>query len=185
MKARRRTRKASRKRHVFHGFEGYAKRKTHRRRRHSALMGGGAGMKKISGTAVKVLAGVGGAVGAAYIEKFIPMADQRIKTAVPFAGGIALASFAKNPLLQAIGMGMAIVGGAGLVRAFIPALPALGDSQLVMLPDGSVATAGEVAQIGAVTDISGDEFDGDDLDGMDDLDGDDDGISGYITQASM
>jgi len=86
-----------------------SKRRTTRRRHIGAI--GKAGM----GTALYTIAG---AAAAAAVVKFVPIANDKIKAAVPLALGLFLPRFIKGSVGQGLANGMVAVGGLKLVQSF-------------------------------------------------------------------
>lgn len=88
------------------------KRKSTRRRRYIGAAKGGVQ----SALTQTILPGVVGGVLTNYLDKLPGLSSnpQYVNYAA-VAGGIALAVFTKNPMLQAAGAGMAIVGGKKVV----------------------------------------------------------------------
>ena len=131
--------------HRYSGFGGDPGRRRHSgrqrgsgRRHHGILMGGSNPMHGIGEALLAILSGLVGATGAGYASKFIP-GPAIAKNGVPLVGGIAL-TLVKNPLVKGLGLGMAIVGGAKIIKGFAPNLPLLGDDTLYMLPDGRLVS---------------------------------------------
>jgi|DEB0MinimDraft_6_1074348.scaffolds.fasta_scaffold345282_1 hypothetical protein len=83
------------------------------------------GKSKIVGTAMNVLAGVGGAIAANKVKDLIPIENAMIKNAAPVAVGFFLHGM-KNNLASAAGTGMMITGAANLISGFIPGLSGIG-----------------------------------------------------------
>lgn len=81
-------------------------------------------VKPIVNTAIAVGGGVAGSI----IANKLPIADSRIKAALPLGLGIALGMSKigrKNKMAEAAATGMMIVGGLALLRQFAPTLPLL------------------------------------------------------------
>ena len=136
---RRRSRKA--KKGLFGGFEG-AKRRTHRRRRHTlrgefgrrrrsrrrysgGLLAGG----KINPVEIATdIVGLGaGAVGASFIAKMVPVKDARLKAAIAIALGLGIGAtkLGRNRIMKSLAGGAIAVGSLSLVKALAPQLPLL------------------------------------------------------------
>lgn len=148
-------------------------KKTRRARRRSpALMGfpGGNLVKRMGANALNVASGVAGGVAGAYVANMVPVTDARIKAAIPTLAGIFLASFAKIPALKFAGVGLGVMGGLSLVRAFLPGVGLLaGDIPLYLPASGSQMGELSDLSLGEVTDLSG-------MEGS---------TVGYVTQADM
>jgi hypothetical protein len=88
----------------------HSKKRSPRRRR---SMGGikAAGMSSALYT-------IAGAAAAAAVTKFVPIANEKIKAAVPLAVGLFLPKFIKGNAGQGLAAGMVAVGGLKLVQSF-------------------------------------------------------------------
>lgn len=87
-----------------------SKRRSPRRRRGMGAIGK-AGM----GSALYTIAG---AAAAAAVTKFVPIANDKIKAAVPLALGLFMPKLIKGNVGQGLGAGMIAVGGLKLVQSF-------------------------------------------------------------------
>lgn len=75
--------------------------------------------------------GVGlGQIGGAYVGKFIPTGNEKIKAAATFVLGLVMAG-AKNKMVQHVGLGLAGSGVAGLGKSFGIG----GDDTMIAAPD--------------------------------------------------
>lgn len=79
------------------------------RRRMGAI--GKAGM----GTALYTIAG---AIAAQAVTKYVPIGNDKIKAAIPFALGMFLPKLIKGSVGQGLGTGMVAVGGLKLIQSF-------------------------------------------------------------------
>jgi hypothetical protein len=116
------------------------KRKTATRKRTSRRrkgMGALPGMKGITGSLMNVAGAIGGAVAASYVENKLlatMFVDKpAIKSGIVMAGGIALESLMKTPLLKSLGNGMAIAGGLSLAKTLVPGLKGIGEYEMTSL----------------------------------------------------
>lgn len=147
---------------------GKKRRKRHGRGRYMGglLPVGGKGRDMIN-RARDVSIGVAGAVGGAMLTKYIPVADLRIKAAIPLIGGIVLSSMVANRMIQSAGAGLAIAGGLALVKAFAPNVAVLaGEGEADPL-----ASLTEDQRLALLENLSGE--DDDDTEGEDDDDAED------------
>lgn len=87
-----------------------SKRRAPRRRRGMGAVGK-AGMSSAIYT-------IAGAAAAAAVTKFVPIANDKIKAAVPLALGLFLPKFIKGSAGQGLAAGMVAVGGLKLVQSF-------------------------------------------------------------------
>jgi hypothetical protein len=87
-----------------------SKRRAPRRRRGMGAVGG-AGM-------TSALYTIAGAAAAAAVTKFVPIANEKVKAAVPLALGLFLPKFIKGNVGQGLGAGMVAVGGLKLAQSF-------------------------------------------------------------------
>lgn len=71
---------------------------------------------------------IAGAVIGKKVAGFIPVGDDRIKSAAVLGIGLAFPMILKGDLGKAIGNGMIAAGGAGLVGQLVPALGAMDDT---------------------------------------------------------
>jgi hypothetical protein len=86
-----------------------SKRRSPRRRRMGAISGAGMG---------SALYTIAGAVAAQAVTKFVPIANDKIKAAVPVALGLFLPKLIKGSVGQGLGTGMVAVGGLKLIQSF-------------------------------------------------------------------
>jgi hypothetical protein len=183
---RRTTRKKTAKRKTtrYHGeFMGTTKRKKTRRspRRYSGMGGKLDIMKPLINTGIAVAGGVAGSFAA----NKLPIADARIKAAVPMALGLVLGMTKfgrKNAMVQAAASGMMVAGGLALLRQFAPTLPLLAGEEDVQITDETGAQLlGAPTLLGDPVNLGEDnEFDALLGDDFEDLEGGD-----YVTPASM
>jgi hypothetical protein len=155
---------------------GATKRKKTRRspRRYSGMGGKLDVVKPLINTAIAVAGGVAGSFAA----NKLPIADARIKAAIPMALGLALGltKFArKSAMVQSAASGMMVAGGLALIRQFAPTLPLLAGEEDVQITNedgtqllGVPGLLGDPMSLGAEDEFDsllGDEFE--DLDGND------------------
>lgn len=69
-----------------------------------------------------IAGGVAGQMIPKLIDKVMPSLPSAVKAAAPLAVGYFVPSFIKGPTGQALGMGMMVAGGVGIVRAVAPNL---------------------------------------------------------------
>ena len=125
------------------------------------------GMLKQSGLAIA------GGVGAGMLANKVPIADKRIKSALPIVAGIVLNGTLgkRNKMIQGIAEGMVILGSVSLFKSLAPNVPMLAgdDPQYFiptgipytppeMIPDQSAAVAGEMVNLGERVDMGIDEY---------------------------
>ena len=162
---------AHRKYHGEFGGGGDPGRKRGRGRRrgrgHGLMMGGAGGATGGVLQAFGALASaLGGALGAGYGSQFIP-GPATVKNGVPLLAGIAL-TLVRNPFVKGIGLGMALVGSAKIIKGFVPTLPLLGDDRIFMLPNGRMISGdgiplqlehytGDAMELGAEEQLRGDQ----------------------------
>lgn len=92
----------------------------------------------IQSTLISTALGVGGAVAAGMLANRVPIADPRLKAAVPLAAGVLLTTtkLGSNKNFQAAAAGMMIMGGLSLLKQFQPNLVTLaGEEETLYLPD--------------------------------------------------
>lgn len=151
----RKTRKSA-TRYRGESLAGSTKRKRTRRsyRRYSGIGGKIDVVKPLINTGIAVAGGVAGSFAA---NKF-PIADAKIKAAIPVALGLALGLTKigrKNAMVQAAATGMMVAGGLALLRQFAPTLPLLaGENEVDMVTDSQVN-----ALLGAPVDLMGTPYD--------------------------
>lgn len=123
--SRKRSRKHSRKSRKTYGFEG--RRRSRRHSRRGLLMGGiGGGMKAVVPVLTQGAIGAVGAVGSAFIASKLPIANAKIKSAVPLALAILITLFGRKiPMSKPLAFGCAMAGVLSLTKQFVPALPLL------------------------------------------------------------
>jgi hypothetical protein len=138
-----------------------------RGRGHGLMMGGAGGATGGVLQAFGALASaLGGALGAGYGSQFIP-GPATVKNGVPLLAGIAL-TLVRNPIVKGIGLGMALVGSAKIIKGFVPTLPLLGDDRIFMLPNGRMISGdgiplqlehytGDAMELGAEEQLRGDQ----------------------------
>lgn len=152
----RKTRKSATR---YHGesLAGSTKRKRTRRsyRRYSGIGGGKIDVvKPLINTGIAVAGGVAGSFAA----NKLPIADAKIKAAIPVALGLALGLTKigrKNAMVQAAATGMMVAGGLALLRQFAPTLPLLaGENEVDMVTDSQVN-----ALLGSPVDLMGTPYD--------------------------
>jgi hypothetical protein len=151
---------------------GKKRRVSHRRKAAGFLMGGSSGslLKRVGSNTLNVASGVAGGVAGAYLCNMIPVTNKYLKPGIPALAGIVLASWAKLPALKFAGLGLGVIGGLALVRAFVPGIGLLaGDSPLYLPAGNDQMGALSDYTMGQVTDLSGMEGE----------------TAGYVTQADM
>lgn len=125
------------------------KKKSSGRRRVAGFAGKAKGMIPV---VRKLAMAVAGGVGAGVIANKVPVANPKVKAAIPVVAGIVMAATIgkKKPIFHEIGEGMAIIGAIGLLKQFIPNVPMLAGEEVIYIPDGSYPQeyAGEMMQLG-------------------------------------
>jgi len=119
---------------------------------------------------------VAGGVGANVLVNKFPIANPKIKAALPLVAGILVSSVLgkKKAIFREIGHGMAVVGAIALLKQFAPNIPMLaGEEEMVYLPEGY---QGDMMQLG---------YDDDDGDLMGDMLQLGDDQEQYMSPASM
>lgn len=133
MKKARKHRAKRAKHSYFHGAPVSHKKRHRSRRRHSRrglLMGGMGGglVKQVTGILTQGAAGAAGAVGGAYLAKFVPekIVPVKFKPAVPLLLAVALLTVGKKvPMAKELAFGAAMSGVLGFAKGFMPGLPTL------------------------------------------------------------
>jgi len=133
----------------FFGGEmlGRRKKRVHHRRRH--YMGGGKGA--LVSTLMEGAGVVGGAVGASFVSRMIPISNPKIKAAIPVALGLGLGltKFGRKGIMKDVAMGSITIGMISLLKSFVPSIPLLsGDVELM----GYLPTGEAQAMLGAPID---------------------------------
>jgi hypothetical protein len=90
----------------------YKRKSAPRRRRRMS------GIGAVGSTAMSVAYTIAGGVAAQLVSKFVPIANEKIKAAIPVAVGLVLPRFVKGNAGQGIANGMIAVGGIKLVQSF-------------------------------------------------------------------
>ena len=90
----------------------YKKKSAPRRRR--KLSGVGA----LGSTAMSVAYTIAGGVAAQLVTKYVPLANEKIKAAIPVALGLFLPKLVKGDVGQGLANGMIAVGGIKLIQSF-------------------------------------------------------------------
>jgi hypothetical protein len=90
---------------------------------------------------------VAGGIAGSFVVNKLPIGNAKIKAALPLVIG-------KNPMIQAVGTGMMVVGGLALVRQFVPTIPLLAGEDEVSLIDTSI----DPTLLGAPVDLMGTEI---------------------------
>lgn len=117
---------------------------------------------------------IAGAVGGSIIANKLPIANTKVKAAIPIIAGIGL-SMVKSHAAKHIATGMVIAGGLSLLRQMLP--------NTIMLA-GEEILGEEILGIEDQT-MGEDDLDGEEeIEGYDDLDGDDE-IEGFVSPAQM
>lgn len=90
-----------------------------------------------------------GGIGANMISNFVPVTDERVKAAIPLAGGLAALYFGKGQLniITGIGAGMSAAGGAKMIKVLVPSLPITGqilgsDTEYIMIDEPQTGVSG-------------------------------------------
>ena len=87
-------------------------------------------------------------VGANVLVNKLPIANPKVKAALPLVAGLLVSSVLgkKKPMFREIGHGMAVIGAIALLKQFAPNVPMLaGEDEMVYLPEGY---AGDMLQLG-------------------------------------
>jgi len=90
----------------------YKRKSAPRRRRNMS------GIGAVGSTAMSVAYTIAGGVAAQLVSKFVPVANEKIKAAIPVAVGLVLPRFVKGAAGQGLANGMIAVGGIKLVQSF-------------------------------------------------------------------
>ena len=90
------------------------KKKHHAQRRRRRMSGIGA----VGSTAMSVAYTIAGGVAAQLVASKLPIANDKIKAAIPVALGLVLPRFVKGAAGQGLANGMIAVGGIKLVQSF-------------------------------------------------------------------
>lgn len=101
----------------------------------------------VKDVAIAVAGGVGGGV----LANKLPIANPKVKAAIPLVAGLAIASILgkKKHIFHEIGTGMAVIGGIALLKQFAPNVPMLaGEDEVVLLPPGYEGCGGDMLQLG-------------------------------------
>ena len=104
-----------------------------RKKRHSRaiLMGNPGEVVRAAGAnMLNILAGTAGGIGGAYVANMTGISDPKVKSGAAAILGLAIASTVRIPAIKFAGIGLGIVGAAGLVKAFLPSIVLLGDSPI-------------------------------------------------------
>ena len=91
---------------------------------------------------------VAGGVGANVLVNKLPIANPKVKAALPLVAGLLVSSVLgkKKTMFREIGHGMAVIGAMALLKQFAPNVPMLaGEDEMVYLPEGY---AGDLLQLG-------------------------------------
>ena len=76
------------------------------------------GIGAVGSTAMSVAYTIAGGVAAQLVSKFVPIANEKIKAAIPVAVGLVLPRFVKGAAGQGLANGMVAVGGIKLIQSF-------------------------------------------------------------------
>jgi hypothetical protein len=82
---------------------------------------------------------VGGGVAGGVLANKLPIANPKIKAALPLVAGILLASTLgqKKRIMHELGTGMAVIGAIALLKQFAPNIPMLaGEDEVILIPPG-------------------------------------------------
>ena len=90
----------------------YKRKSAPRRRRKMS------GIGAVGSTAMSVAYTIAGGVAAQLVSKFVPIANEKIKAAIPVAVGLVLPRFVKGAASQGLANGMVAVGGIKLIQSF-------------------------------------------------------------------
>lgn len=126
------------------------------------------GMLKNAGLAIA------GGVGAGMLVSKVPIADKRVKSALPIVAGIVLNGTLgkRNKLVSGVAEGMVILGAVSLFKSLAPNVPFLaGDDPQYFIPAGypwtppgapalpdETGMTGEPVRIGEMVDMGADEY---------------------------
>lgn len=124
---------------------------TKKRRKSSVRSGFGGKMKGVMPMVKDVGLAIAGGIGAGVLANKLPVANPKVKAAIPLVAGILLSTvIGKNkPIFREIGTGMAVLGGLALLRQFAPNVPMLaGEEDVVLLPEDYQNYMGEMQQLG-------------------------------------
>lgn len=91
---------------------------------------------------------VAGGVGANVLVNKLPIANPKLKAAIPLVAGLLVSSVLgkKKPMFKEIGHGMAVIGGIALLKQFAPNIPMLaGEDEVYYIPEGY---QGDMMQLG-------------------------------------
>jgi len=133
-----------------------SRRRTHRRRHSSPLMGG-MGTKGIVPMLTQGAVGAAGAIGSAFIASKIPGVPAKMKPVIPFAVAIALLMFGKKiPMSKPLAFGCVVSGAMGLVKQFAPNIPLLaGVDSAPELSADEMNLLGEPQTYGSIQELTG------------------------------
>jgi hypothetical protein len=76
------------------------------------------GIGAVGSTAMSVAYTIAGGVAAQLVSKFVPIANEKIKAAIPVAVGLVLPRFVNGAAGQGLAYGMVAVGGIKLIQSF-------------------------------------------------------------------
>ena len=91
---------------------------------------------------------VAGGVGANVLVNKLPIANPKIKAALPLVAGLLVSSVLgkKKPMFKEIGHGMAVIGAIALLKQFAPNIPMLaGEDEVYYIPENY---QGDMMQLG-------------------------------------
>lgn len=113
---------------------------------------------------------IAGGIGAGFLANKMPIADKRIKSALPIVAGIVLSGTLgrKNRMVKGVAEGMVILGAVSLFKSLAPNVPFLaGDTQyfipagLPYNPQGQLPydeNMGQTVRMGEVVNMGMDEY---------------------------
>lgn len=165
------------------------KKRSYKKKRRRGNPGNPGGRGKMTDVLIQGAAGIGGAIGAGVVANMIPIKDLRIKSLIPIAAAVLLAStkMGRTKMMQGVITGMTVAGGLSLVRQFVPNLPLLAGEEDDLL-DYIPPEDEEAAMLGYTDDLD-EDFGQDDLDELSELDGEAMEVGGeedeFLTQADM
>lgn len=104
---------------------------------------------KIMDTVMSALYGLAAGVGLSIVANKLPIADARVKAALPIAGGFGILAIPQGEgkpdmkaaaAVSSAAIGSMIVGGLSMVRALAPTIPMLaGEDDYILLPADSLS----------------------------------------------
>lgn len=91
-----------------------------------------------------------GGVASGFIVSKVPIADGRIRSALPILAGIILAGAVgqKNEIAKSVASGMVILGSVSLFKQLAPGVPMLAGDRVIMLPYNQEKQMGVKVRLG-------------------------------------